>query len=181
MSISRLRAGHLGDDRPLHQVDDAAARQLDEAQDLVAVRLGRPDLHQRQLVLDGRLGRDVLDLEDVDEPVQLLGRLLDRDVVAVERDRHAADVLAVGMADRQRVDVEVAGPHEARHAVQDAGLVEDDRDEHVAAGLAAAGQGTGRWHGVGRRGHGTRPAHPAGTWPFESGSVLIRRPRPSSR
>ena len=87
-----LGAGDLHDHRAVGQVHDPAARQLDEAQDLGPVRLGGADLHERELVLDGRLGRDVLDLEHVDQPVQLLGGLLDRDVVAVQRDRHPADV-----------------------------------------------------------------------------------------
>ena len=91
-------------------------------------------------MLDGRLGRDVLDLEHVDQPVELLRRLLDGDVVAVQGDRHPAHVRPVGVADRQRLDVEVAGAHEARDAVEDAGLVEDDRHEHVATLLAATRQ-----------------------------------------
>ena len=152
-----LGAGHLDDDRPVGQVDDPAARQLDELEDLGPVRVGRPDLHQRQLLLDGRLGGDVLDLEHVDQPVELLGRLLDRDVVAVEGDRHPADVRLVGVADRERVDVEVARPHQARHPVQDARLVEDDRDQDVAAGLAAARQGPRR----GRRACGGPRAPPS--------------------
>ena len=107
------------------------------------LRVGGPDLDQRELLLDRRLGGDVLDLEHVDQPVELLGGLLDRDVVAVEGDRHPADVVAVGVADRERIDVEVARPHQARHAVEDARLVEDDRDQHVAPGLAAARQRSG--------------------------------------
>ena len=102
--------------------------------------------------------RDVLDLEDVDQPVELLCRLLDRDVVAVEGDRHPADVRLVGLADGQRVDVEVAGPHERRDPVQDAGLVEDDRDQRVAPRLAAAGQRARRRPGVDGPTRARRPA-----------------------
>ena len=83
----------------------------------------------------------------------------------MQGDRHPADVVAVGVADRERIDVEVARAHQARHAVQDARLVEDDRDEDVAAGLAAARQrarrrgAVGRWRRCGRRrGAASRPA-----------------------
>ena len=48
---------------------------------------------------------------------------------------------AVGVAHRERLDVEVARAHEARDAVEDAGPVLDDGDEDVAAALARAGDG----------------------------------------
>jgi len=40
------------------------------------------DLDQCDLVLHGRVAGDVLDLEHVDEPVELFGRLFDRHVVS---------------------------------------------------------------------------------------------------
>ena len=115
-------------------------------------------------MLDGRLGGDVLDLEHVDEPVELLGRLLDRDVVAVERDRHPADVGLVGVADRERVDVEVAGAHEA--ATRGSGRPAcraRSRSRTWRRCLAAAGQRPRRrraWAG-GRRGVGAARRQPA--------------------
>ena len=91
------------------------------------------DLDERQLVLDDVGLGQVLDLEHVDEPVELLGHLLDREVVAAQRDGHAADVGPLGVADGQRLDVEVARADEARDAVQDAGPVVDEDDQHVTA------------------------------------------------
>ena len=78
----------------------------------------------------------VLDLEHVDEPVELLGHLLDGEVVAAQRDGHAADVGPLGVADRERLDVEVARAHEARDAVEDAGPVVDD--DHQRRGDAVS-------------------------------------------
>ena len=145
--VASTMIGGLGD------VDDAGLVQLDDPDDLAAVRVGRPDLDQGQLVLDRRLAGQVLDLEHVDQPVELLDRLLDEHVVAVEGDRHPADVGLVGVADGERLDVEVARPHQARHAVQDAGLVEDEDDQDVAVGdrrsRAAPGPAASRGPGVG--------------------------------
>ena len=49
----------------------------------------------------------------------------------------------VGVADRERIDVEVPRPHQAGDAVEDAGLVEDEGDEHVAVGAPAPGSARG--------------------------------------
>ena len=103
------------------------------------LRVGGAHLDERELVLHQLVRGDVLDLEHVDQPVELLGRLLDRDGVAVEREGHPADVLLVGPRDRQGVDVEVARPHQAGDPVEHAGPVHDEDDEDVALGLARAG------------------------------------------
>ena len=161
-STSAFGAGRLDDERPVGDVHDPALVHLDDLDDLRPVGVGRPDLHERQLVLDRGLGGQVLDLEHVDEPVELLGGLLDRDVVTAERDRHPADVGVVGVAHRQRLDVEVAGPHEAGDPVEDAGPVVHDGHEDVATQLAAAGQGPGRRRmggGAGRVAHSSAPPH----------------------
>src|SRR2546428_732622 len=84
------------------RVVDAAMRKLDDPDDLGTIRLGRPDLHQGQLVLDGRLGREVLDLEHVDQAVELLRCLLHGNIVATEGDRHPADFGLVRVTDRER-------------------------------------------------------------------------------
>ena len=148
-------------------------RQLDELEHVRAIRLGDADLHERELVLDGRLGGDVLDLEHVDQPVQLLRRLLDRDVVAVEADRHPREALAIGAADGERVDVEVPRAHQAGHAVQDTRLVDDDRDEPMEPLLATAGQRPRR-----RRGVRGRAAARAVRSAVESAALTRRSPTP---
>src|SRR2546421_8030286 len=48
------------------------------------------------------------------------------------------------------IDVEVPSAHQRRHAIQDTGLVEDDRDQRVAPGLATAREGARGWCRVGR-------------------------------
>jgi len=47
---------------------------LGNCQHLTAVALVGPDLDERYLVLDRRVAGDILNLEHVDEPVELLGR-----------------------------------------------------------------------------------------------------------
>ena len=120
----------------------------------------------------------VLCVDDEPTILQLLRRLLDRHVVSEQRDRHSAHFRLISVTDRQGFDVEVAGPHQARHAIQDAGLVEDDRHQDVAVGFAVAGQGPGGRRGMGRgvmrRGRGGRvlatggrePKHPLGDRQF---------------
>ena len=71
----------LDDDGLGADVEDATLVELDDAQDLAPLRFGGAHLDERQLVLDhARLGQ-VLDLEHVDEPVELLAHLLDGEVV----------------------------------------------------------------------------------------------------
>ncbi len=150
-STSDSVPGHLDDHRLRRHVDDPGLVHLHDGDQLAAGAVRGPDLHEGQLVLHRRLVGDVLDLEHVDEPVELLGRLLDEDVVGAQGDRHPADVGVVEVADGQRLDVEVAGPHEARDPVEHAGPVVDDRHEDVAALLAGAGERSRRRRGVGRR------------------------------
>src|SRR5260221_1686459 len=100
-----LRAADLDDHGVGPEVEDPAAAQLDHDQQIGPVRLRHADLHERELVLDEWLARDVLDLYDIDEPVQLLRSLLDRDVVAVQADRHPRQARLVGPADAEPIDV----------------------------------------------------------------------------
>ena len=99
------------------------------------------DLEQRQLARD-RVGRlEVADLQDVDELVQLLGDLVDRVQRTVERQRDPRQVLVVGRADGQRVDVEAAPREQAGDPGQDAGLVlDEDREDVLAARAHPAGR-----------------------------------------
>ena len=150
-------------------------RQLDELEHLgpVARRSTRTFTSASSCSTD-RLGGDVLDLEHVDQPVELLGRLLDRDVVAVEADRHPADARAVGPADGQRVDVEVAGPHQAtrRGSGRRACRRRSRRGvwRRVSPPPGRARGGGAAWAGA--------PARCRRRRPFELGSALIRPPRP---
>jgi hypothetical protein len=50
-------------------------------------------------------------------------------LVGLDDHRHPRDARRLGVADRQRLDVERAAPEERRHAIQDARLVVDVNSE----------------------------------------------------
>jgi hypothetical protein len=83
----------------------------------------RVHLEQHQFPIDHLAGIEVLDLHDVDELVELLGHLLETDVVAAHHDRDARQRRVLGDAHRERVDVESASREERRHAREHARLV----------------------------------------------------------
>ena len=107
---------------------------------LVAIVNNRPGVLNRvaSLMRARNFNIESLAVSHLDDPeisrmtITLLGGLLHVHVVAAQGDGHARDLRVVEVADREGLDVEVAGPHQARHAVQDAGAIVDDRDEHVA-------------------------------------------------
>ena len=112
--------------------------------------------------------REVGDLEDLDDPLELREHLAQVPVVAADGDRHPRAAGLVGGADGQRLDVEAAGAQQARHAVQRPGPVDDQRAHDVAAvdriGLA------GR-NGPARRRHGAHSGSPV---------TMSERPLPGS-
>ena len=125
----------------LRRVDDVAAEDLRELEDLAARRPLGGDLEQRQLAGDRAGGLEVADLEHVDELVQLLGHLVDRVQRAVDRQRDARELLVVGRADGERLDVEAASREQAGNPRQDAGAVLDEDREHMLASGAQADGG----------------------------------------
>src|SRR5262249_4986919 len=68
------------------------------------------------------------------------------EIVGVDDDGHAGDVVRFGRTDGQRFDVEAAAPHERGHARQHAGHVFDEYDEgvHASAPVSTIGLGLGR-------------------------------------
>ena len=79
-------AGRLDGEAVLAHVDDLRTKHVRDLDDLVATLRWCVDLEQHELAID-RLARvEVLDLDDVDELVQLLGDLLERRVGRAHHD-----------------------------------------------------------------------------------------------
>ena len=90
-----------------------------------ALRRRRGDLDQRELALDRLVRLELADAQDVDELVHLLLDLLERVLLAVDAQRDPRDVVALGRADREALDVVAAAREHARDAHQRARLVLD--------------------------------------------------------
>ena len=93
------------------------------------------------------------DLEHLDELVELLGHLLEREVLDVDDDRHPGDVGVLGLAHGEGVDVEAPTGEQRGDAGEDAGLVLDEDGQGVLATWACRLQfrgmpeGTPSWSG----------------------------------
>lgn len=97
------------------------------------------DLGQEELALhEGSVGV-VEHGPDGDEILQLAAGLLHDAVLAREHDGHAREILHLGAAHDERVDVEAAGGQNARDAREHAGLVLDQAVEDVALGRDGRG------------------------------------------
>ncbi len=124
-------------------VDDACAEHVGERDELGPAVGRRRHLHEQQLALDRVVAAELVDLEHVDQLVQLLDDLIDRGLRAVDADRDARAILALGGPDRQALDVEAAPREEPRDARQHAGLVLDEHGQRVVrAECALAGHQT---------------------------------------
>src|SRR6188472_3044900 len=88
-------------------------------------------LHQQQLALHRLRRLELDDLDDVHELVELLGHLLEREVLDGDDDRHPRDARLLGGAHRERGDVEPAAGEQPRDAGEHAGLVLDEHRERV--------------------------------------------------
>ena len=109
-------------------------------------------LMSMQLALHRGLRLELDDLEHLDELVELLGHLLQRQVLDVDDDGHPGDVRVLGLAHRERVDVEPAAGEQRGDPGQDAGLVLDEDGQGVLGhGRAAFSSwepaGTPSWSG----------------------------------
>src|SRR5919197_2545398 len=111
-------ADELEDDRLRADVGDACVERLREGDQVGALAGRRRHLEQRELALDRLARGELLHAEDVDELVDLLLDLLERMLLAVHAQRDARDVVPLGRADREALDVERAPREHARHAGQ---------------------------------------------------------------
>ena len=88
--------------------------------------------YQRQLAPDAVGVVDVHHLDDVDELVQVLRHLFERERVALDYERHAREVFYLARSDGEAGYVVAAPPKHVRDSVQDARLVLDERRYRVA-------------------------------------------------
>src|SRR5690606_16896555 len=94
--------------------------------------------------------------------------------IDVDDDRHARDTGRLGMAHRERVDVEGAAPEERRHPVEHAGLVLDVDNESVEHDSCL-----NRGQGPGARGQGPEASsigseRSTGPWPLIPSPFTVR-------
>ena len=140
-SIFSLLAGDLDHQLIGADVDDPAPEDLDQRLDLGPVGGGDVDLDQHQVALDVVFARDVENLDDRDDLLELLADLLEVPVVAHHHDGDPREVRVLGLADREAVDVEPARGEHARDLGQDARLVlhQGRQQMALAAGLERPG------------------------------------------
>lgn len=96
---------------------------------------------QQQLALDQRRGRVVEDGPDGDEVLELAAGLLDDAVLARQHDGHAREVVDLGVADDERVDVEAARGEDAGDAREHARFVLHEAVEDVSFRRRGGGEG----------------------------------------
>jgi hypothetical protein len=81
------------------------------------------DLGQKQLTLNKRRVRVIEDSPDGNKIIQLAAGLLDNAILTLQHDGHARQVLHLGIANNQTVNVEAAGGQDPRNAGEHTGLV----------------------------------------------------------
>src|ERR671914_235736 len=144
------RAGGLDGECLRSDVDGLGAEQVHDLEHLAADARVGAHLHQQELALHRCRRLELDDLDDVDQLVELLGDLLEREVVDGDDDRHPRDLGVLGGPDRERLDVEPAAREQAGHPGEHARLVLDqhrqgvplDHDSLVICVLAAASSAT---------------------------------------
>src|SRR5690606_11894167 len=118
-------------------VHGLGAEQVDDLQHLAADARVGAHLDQQQLALHGGRRLELDDLDDVHELVELLGDLLEREVVDGDDDRHPRDLGVLGRPDRERLDVEPPAGEQPGHPGEDARLVLDQHRQGVPLGHAS--------------------------------------------
>ena len=112
-------------------VHDPAAEDLHQGLDLGSEARRRVDLDQHQVALDVILARDVVDLHDRDDLLELLAHLIQVPVVAHDDDRDPREIRVLGLPDRQAIDIESPRGEHPRDVRQHAGLVLHQRRQQV--------------------------------------------------
>src|SRR5256885_3240620 len=116
-------ADELEGDRIAADVGDLRARDLTERDELGTPVGSNADRDQRELALDGFVGPQLGDAQDVHELVHLLLDLLERVLAAVDAQGQPRDVRPFRRADGEALDVVAAPREELRNARQRAGAV----------------------------------------------------------
>ena len=104
-------------------VDDLGPEQLGGLEDVRSGLGVGLDLDEHDLALDGRVGVELDDLQDVDQLVELLGDLLEGQSGRPPRRSSCGRRRDLGGADGERLDIEAASREQARHASQHPWLV----------------------------------------------------------
>jgi hypothetical protein len=81
------------------------------------------------LALDDRVEGDITDLQHLDQPVELLGHLLD--VFGFHDQSQPADAGSLTVADGQALDVVAAPANQSSHTRQDTGPILNERDDRM--------------------------------------------------
>src|SRR5579859_1738612 len=131
-------ADQLEDDRVGAEVGDTRVEDFAERDELGPGARRRGHLQQDEFALDRLAGAELGDAEHVHELVHLLLDLLERLRLAVDAQCDARDVVALGRADREAVDVEAAACEQARDPHQDTWLVLDENGERVLHAVTAS-------------------------------------------
>jgi hypothetical protein len=110
------------------------------------------DLGEQQLTLDQSRVGVVQNGPDGDKVVQLAASLLDNTVLALEHNGHAGQIIDLGLANHQTVNVEATGGQDTGHTGEHTGLVLNQAVQNMAL------RRIGRRHGslVQNRGDGGR-------------------------
>jgi hypothetical protein len=98
---------------------------------LEVLRAENRHLGEQEFALDQRGGGVIQDSPDGDEILELAAGLFDDAVLAGEDDGHAGEVLDLGVADHQRVDVEASRRKNPGYPRQHPRLVLDKAVQHV--------------------------------------------------
>jgi hypothetical protein len=131
------RAGHFEHDGFGGEIDDAGAEDLGEFEDLgarveaVGLAGAGGDLDEAELADDGLRAVDLVHVDGGFELVERGSDAVRGVLMRLADDGHAGGVVALGLADGERDDIDVETAEEAGDAGEDAGLVLDEGYEGV--------------------------------------------------
>jgi hypothetical protein len=100
------------------------------------------DLGEEQLALDQSRVGVVQNGPDGDEIIQLAASLLDNTILALQHDGHAGQIIDLGLADHQTVNVEATGGQDTGHTGQHTGLVLNQAVKNMALRRVARRHGS---------------------------------------
>src|SRR5581483_5747568 len=161
----RFVAGHFDAEHFVLHVHDLRPEDVAELHDLGAVGRGHGHPHEQQLALDHFVVAEIVDVDDIDQLVELLGHLLEHGIVAIDDDRHPGCGWIERGADIQRVDVEAASAEHPGDAGEHAEFVFDEDGYRVThkkkgRGVSARSAGESNLKLAPRAGPDALPVHP---------------------
>src|SRR5271157_5730756 len=127
-------------------VNDPAPEDLHQRLDFRPLGGGDLELDEHQVALNVVFTRDVVDLDNRDQFLELLAHLLEMTVVALHDHGNSREPGCLGLAHGKTVDVETPRGEHARDLRQDTWLVLHERREDMADPAGVVGF-PGRWGG----------------------------------